>query len=72
MPTTTSTSGSPGTPSIPSLLVGDIDRGGVFAAMHGTLALLDEADQALVCGLVVNRFRGDRGLLRPGLEQVEA
>jgi len=57
---------------IPSLLVGDIDRGGVFAAMHGTLALLDETDQALVCGLVVNRFRGDRGLLRPGLEQVEA
>ncbi len=57
--------------SIPSLLVGDIDRGGVFAAMHGTLALLDEADQALVCGLVVNRFRGHRGLLQPGLEQVE-
>ena len=52
--------------AIPSLLVGDIDRGGVFAAMHGTLALLDEADQALVCGLVVNRFRGDVGLLRPG------
>ncbi|WP_432479072.1 cobyric acid synthase [Nocardioides sp. GXQ0305] len=56
--------------SIPSVLVGDIDRGGVFAAMHGTLALLDEADQALVCGLVVNRFRGDVGLLRPGLHDV--
>jgi adenosylcobyric acid synthase len=56
---------------IPSLLVGDIDRGGVFAAMHGTLALLDEADQALVCGLVVNRFRGDVGLLRPGLATIE-
>jgi adenosylcobyric acid synthase len=56
---------------IPSLLVGDIDRGGVFAAMHGTLALLDEADQALVCGLVVNRFRGDVGLLRPGLTTIE-
>ncbi len=57
--------------AVPSLLVGDIDRGGVFAAMHGTLALLDEADQALVCGLVVNRFRGDRGLLQPGLDAVE-
>ncbi|MGH3348128.1 MAG: cobyric acid synthase [Nocardioides sp.] len=57
--------------AIPSLLVGDIDRGGVFAAMHGTLALLDEDDQALVCGLVVNKFRGDLGLLRPGLDAVE-
>lgn len=55
---------------MPALLVGDIDRGGVFAAMHGTLALLDEADQALVAGLVVNRFRGDLGLLRPGLDAV--
>ena len=56
---------------IPALLVGDIDRGGVFAAMHGTLALLDETDQALVAGLVINRFRGDPGLLRPGLETLE-
>jgi len=55
---------------VPAVLVGDIDRGGVFAAMHGTLALLDEADQALVCGLVVNKFRGDPGLLRPGLDAV--
>ncbi len=57
--------------AIPALLVGDIDRGGVFAAMHGTLALLDADDQALVCGLVVNKFRGDLGLLRPGLDAVE-
>ncbi len=58
--------------SIPALLVGDIDRGGVFAAMHGTLALLDEADQALISGLVVNKFRGDLDLLKPGLEILEA
>jgi len=56
---------------IPALLVGDIDRGGVFAAMHGTLALLEAADQALVCGLVVNRFRGDSDLLGPGLDRLE-
>jgi adenosylcobyric acid synthase len=56
---------------VPAILVGDIDRGGVFAAMHGTLALLDEADQALLGGLVVNKFRGDPDLLRPGLHAIE-
>lgn len=56
---------------VPTILVGDIDRGGVFAAMHGTLALLEPADQALVAGLVVNKFRGDVGLLRPGLDTIE-
>jgi adenosylcobyric acid synthase len=49
------------------LLVGDIDRGGVFAALHGTLALLDDADRARVKGLVINRFRGDPAILAPGL-----
>jgi adenosylcobyric acid synthase len=49
------------------LLVGDIDRGGVFAALYGTVALLDEADRARVKGLVVNRFRGDPAILAPGL-----
>ncbi|WP_163509198.1 cobyric acid synthase [Fodinicola acaciae] len=52
---------------LPTLVVGDIDRGGVFAAMFGTLALLEPADQALICGFVVNKFRGDPGLLGPGL-----
>ncbi|MGH3308952.1 MAG: cobyric acid synthase, partial [Nocardioides sp.] len=56
---------------MPAVLVGDIDRGGVFAAMHGTLALLEEADQALIAGLVINKFRGDADLLRPALDLVE-
>ncbi|CAM3226280.1 cobyric acid synthase [Nocardioides dubius] len=57
--------------SLPVVVVGDIDRGGLFAAMYGTLALLDPEDQALVCGFVVNKFRGDLGLLRPGLTSLE-
>jgi adenosylcobyric acid synthase len=52
---------------IPALLVGDIDRGGVFASFVGTLAVLEDADQALIAGFVVNMFRGDRSLLEPGL-----
>ncbi len=56
--------------AIPTVVVGDIDRGGVFAAMFGTLALLGAADQALVAGFVVNKFRGDVGLLRPGLAEL--
>ena len=70
-PTTTSTWGSRSTAAIPTVLVGDIDRGGVFAAMHGTLALLDAADQALLAGFVVNKFRGELSLLRPGLDTLE-
>ncbi|MFC0006833.1 cobyric acid synthase [Micromonospora siamensis] len=55
---------------LPTLVVGDIDRGGVFASMFGTVALLDPADQALVAGFVINKFRGDLGLLRPGLDML--
>ena len=57
--------------AIPTVVVGDIDRGGVFAAMFGTLALLDPPDQALVAGFVVNKFRGDVDLLRPGLAELQ-
>ncbi|HEU0104409.1 MAG TPA: cobyric acid synthase [Mycobacteriales bacterium] len=55
---------------LPVLVVGDINPGGVFAALFGTLALLSPADQALVCGFVVNKFRGDVALLAPGLEML--
>jgi adenosylcobyric acid synthase len=58
--------------AIPTVVVGDIDRGGVFAAMFGTVALLEPADQALVAGFVVNKFRGDVSLLGPGLDQLTA
>lgn len=56
---------------IPTIVVGDIDRGGVFAAMYGTVALLEPADQRLVAGFVVNKFRGDERLLAPGLDRLE-
>ena len=55
----------------PVLLVGDIDRGGVFAALYGTVKLLPEDDQAMIKGLVVNKFRGDVKILEPGLRMIE-
>lgn len=51
----------------PVLLVGDIDRGGVFAALIGTLTLLDQEERSHIKGFVINKFRGDRDLLAPGL-----
>jgi len=56
---------------LPVIVVGDIDRGGVFAALHGTLALLEPADQALVAGFVINKFRGAPELLVPGVRMLQ-
>jgi len=55
---------------LPVVVVGDIDRGGVFPALYGTVALMPPADQALVAGFLINKFRGDGRLLRPGLDQL--
>jgi adenosylcobyric acid synthase len=57
---------------LPVIVVGDIDRGGVFAALYGTVALLEPADQALISGFVINKFRGDQSLLTPGLAELTA
>ncbi len=55
----------------PVVLVGDIDRGGVFASLYGTVKLLTSAEQARIRGLIINKFRGDLSLLRPGLTMLE-
>lgn len=56
---------------LPVIVIGDINRGGVFASLYGSLALLDPADQALVAGFVINKFRGDPSLLDPALKTLE-
>ena len=53
------------------LLVGDIDRGGVFASLLGTVALLDAGEQERIRGFLINKFRGDRSLLQPGVTMME-
>lgn len=55
----------------PVLLVGDIDRGGVFAQLYGTVELLEKEEQDRIKGLIINKFRGDVEILKPGLSMLE-
>lgn len=63
--------GMAGMADAPVLLMGDIDRGGVFAALYGTVSLLPMSEQKRIRGFVINKFRGDPGILEPGLTELE-
>ncbi|MDO5036993.1 MAG: cobyric acid synthase [Tissierellia bacterium] len=56
---------------VPCIIVGDIDKGGVFASLAGTLLLFDEEERELTKGVLINKFRGDQSILDPGLRQLE-
>ncbi|MDN5790730.1 MAG: cobyric acid synthase [Micrococcales bacterium] len=55
---------------LPVIVIGDIDRGGILAALYGTWALLEDEDRALLKAFVINKFRGDASVLEPGLERI--
>jgi adenosylcobyric acid synthase len=55
---------------LPVVVIGDIDRGGVFASLYGTVALLDDDDRRLITAFLINKFRGDLAVLQPGLEEL--
>ena len=57
--------------NVPSVLVGDIDRGGVFAGIYGTWLLMDDDSKKLMKGFIINRFRGDDSILRSGTDRIE-
>lgn len=56
--------------NLPVVVIGDIDRGGVLASIYGTWALLEDADRELLAGYLINKFRGDAGILEPGLDEI--